>query len=1440
MSLSRDLISQFVKITKDDKKTKNETTVYGTTVVHNGKQYVKLDGSELLTPVVTTANTKNGERVTVMIKNHTATVTGNISSPAARTQDVKDTNDAITEVEILVANKVDTSELATEKARIDELNAETILVKETLIASGVDTEELKATTATITETLKVNRADIDELYSKKIDADIADVKYAAIEDLVVTDANVHNLNASYGEFAELTTRNFTTANGRIENLNTSKANIDFSNIQKAAIEQLFTKSGMIKDLVVGEGTITGKLVGVTIRGDLIEGNTIKAEKLVVKGADGLYYKLNTNGMKVEAEQTDQNSLNGSIITAKSITATKISVDDLVAFDATIGGFNITDDSIYSGVKESVDNTTRGIYLDNDGQIAFGDNSNYLKYYKDKDGSYKLEIAAKSITFGLNNESVETVLTNLETATNKSIVSTTEQFYQSTSATSLSGGTWSNTQPTWYDGKYIWRRTLVKYGDGSTTYTPSSTGICITGNTGAKGDTGATGSQGPQGPKGDTGATGPAGPQGDKGDTGATGAQGPKGDTGATGKGVKTITNYYLASTSSSGVTTSTSGWTTTVQNVTATNKYLWNYEVVTYTDNTTYSTTPCVIGAYGNTGATGPQGPQGPKGDTGATGSTGATGNGIASITEKYAVSTSNTTAPTSWNTTPPTMTATNKYLWNYEIITYTNGTTADTQKRVIGVYGDKGATGSTGATGAQGPQGEQGPKGDTGATGAQGPKGDTGATGKGVKSIVNYYLASSSSSGVTSSTSGWTTTVQNVTSSKKYLWNYEVVTYTDNSTYSTTPCIIGAYGDTGATGAQGPKGDTGATGAQGPKGDTGATGSTGATGNGISSIAEKYAVSTSNTSAPTSWSDTPPTMTATNKYLWNYEIITYTNGTTASTQKRVIGVYGDKGATGSTGATGPKGDTGATGATGPKGDTGAAGKDANAIAHTFSGTSGTAGYVAFATVEITQTYCNAPCSFRLANRGQEMSDVQFQFASVNGLDPGLSYIRADGGIKLWMVKIATSKWQIIAQKSEAYDNFTLFNFNKPANSGGYTVTWTNTHLTSVPSGSIAAGLLSSAKTATNYMNLDNSGLVVGNLTASTLGKNVLIASDAVNIRTGTTVNAVFSEKRIELGRNASDAVIELCGDKGEIEYDATAGYLQVTGDSLRLKGSNESALYTDYYNGAEIGKKAYVTTSMDQVNITASESRNLNDSGVGTWTTSELRVSPQEVYTLTDNILEMSRYGSTYETLTGDITLNPSGKVQLKKSVFVSKDAKTAHNDGVAGWYLGTDGTAHATNDTSGPAICFHYAGDTANTSIIRESAKGEITINGFNIAKNKVLWSGEMYMSASQSVALSEAISAQTNGIVLVFSRYSSGTAQNYHFNTHFIPKSQVSSHAGTGHIILLSSDGSFGLFASKYLYINNTSIAGNDINTSAGTGACNIKYDNKAYVLRYVIGV
>lgn len=214
-----------------------------------------------------------------------------------------------------------------------------------------------------------------------------------------------------------------------------------------------------------------------------------------------------------------------------------------------------------------------------------------------------------------------------------------------------------------------------------------------------------------------------------------------------GRGIASVDNYYLAVGATSGVTKSTAGWSTSVPQITATNKYLWMYERINYTKGDPEETEPFIIGAYGDNGQKG------------------ADGRGIVNIVEYYAVSSSSTTAPTTWQNTVPTTTTTNRYLWNYETITYTTGNPTETEKRVIGVHGA------------------------------------TGSAGRGISAINNYYLATASASGVTHSTTGWTTTVQNVTSTNKYLWNYEEITYTTGNPTKTDPIIIGAYGDTGATG---------------------------------------------------------------------------------------------------------------------------------------------------------------------------------------------------------------------------------------------------------------------------------------------------------------------------------------------------------------------------------------------------------------------------------------------------------------------------------------------------------------------------------------------------------------------------------------------------------------------------------------------------------------
>ena len=1046
MALSSELIDQLIKVTQNTEPRDKDNTAYGTVVIMGSKKYVKIDGSDLMTPVSSTVAVENGDRVIVTIKSHSAIVTGNTSSPAASDKKVTELGTKISDFEIVIADKVSAKELDVQIGRIDDLTADNATIKESLTVNKAKIDDLTAKNAEITGTLEANKAKIDDLDAKKLDAEVADIKYASVDRLDATDANLRNLKSDYAQFEKTTTGELEATNAKIDGLDTKYANVDFSNIGKAAIEQFYATSGIIKDLVVGDQTITGELVGITITGDLIKGNTIVADKLVIKGSDGLYYKLNTDGVTTEKEQTEYNSLNGQIIQAKSITATKIDVKDLVAFGATIGGFNIGQDSIFSGVKETVDNKSRGIYMDKNGQIAIGDVNNYIKYFKDTDGRYRLKISAASLEFNASGDSGE-------------------------------------------ESKDL--ETVIK------DINDKVDGIA------------------------------------------------------KTNKGIGSITNYYLATSESSGVTTKTAGWTTKIQNVSSSKKYLWNYEVTKYTDDTIANTTePCIIGMYS---------------------AVGATGNGIQKITEYYALSALKDSVPTVWSENVPNLTATNKYMWNYEEILYTNGGTELTKKRIIGVYGDTGKDGAkgedgysptatvskngdtttitivdktgthtqtvkdgiNGTPGKDGINGKttyfhvkysndggktftsnsgetvgsyigtctnyteadpttvgsyvwakiKGEKGDTGAkgvgvssvdvmyykstsatslsggswvttdpgwengkyiwsktvitytdkttdestpvcitgakgsTGGTGAKGETGATGKGVSSIVeqyyqstsatslsggswsekypgwtngkyiwtrsvitytdkttttttavcvtgakgsdgnngksigsviNYYLATSASSGVSTSTSGWTTTVQNVTLEKKYLWNYEVVKYTDGTVASTTsPCIIGTYGDTGKTGATGKnalqvlKQWNGTYTTIGQEvncpidrfnripvtGDmftnvdassnlgtwqitkvadgqayfkmvsyVSAKGATGATGNGIKSIKEHYAVSTSNTVTPTSWLDDVPVTNPVNKYLWNYETITYTNGTSVDSKKRVIGVYGDTG----------------------------------------------------------------------------------------------------------------------------------------------------------------------------------------------------------------------------------------------------------------------------------------------------------------------------------------------------------------------------------------------------------------------------------------------------------------------------------------------------------------------------------------------------------------
>ena len=482
MALDHSLISQFAKMVNSDDKKSSESTVYGTVKTDaNGNKYVQLDGSDQLTPLTeenqpsvdtALAKTNEGDRVSVLIKDHTATVTGNISSPAVSDGDVET---AIHNYDIIIAQQIQADKAYLKKLIADDATIGKLEVSELSVA------DLIATRAEIDELL-AQKITVTDLIAKKIDADVVIADSAMIDSLKANHANILSLIADNATIENLIATKATINSLITQKLDATWANIDFADIDMAKIGELFSTSGIIKDLTTQTGTITGELVGVTIKGSLIEGGTIKADKLVVKGSDGIYYKLNMDAGVVASEEVSeeqlQNGLHGDAIIAKTITAEKIKVSDLVAFGATIGGFHITSEkkedtgkqqlvssdgyilqdknglyltageetnipgSIFSGVKNSVDNTTRGIYMDTDGQIAVGDGNNFIKFSKDENGNYELEVVAGNIQDQLdatnknvientaalktNADSIFASVSSLETRTDDKLASIDEQ------------------------------------------------------------------------------------------------------------------------------------------------------------------------------------------------------------------------------------------------------------------------------------------------------------------------------------------------------------------------------------------------------------------------------------------------------------------------------------------------------------------------------------------------------------------------------------------------------------------------------------------------------------------------------------------------------------------------------------------------------------------------------------------------------------------------------------------------------------------------------------------------------------------------------------------------------------------------------------------------------------------------------------------------------
>ena len=157
--------------------------------------------------------------------------------------------------------------------------------------------------------------------------------------------------------------------------------------------------------------------------------------------------------------------------------------------------------------------------------------------------------------------VEKDIEDVKSTANSSVKKVEVKYALSDSSTEAPATGWNTTAPEWVEGKYMWQKTVTTFVDGTVS---ESNATCI------------------QGAKGTDGIDGKDGVNGEKGD---------KGETGATGKGIKSVQEQYYLSTSN---TKQTGGAWKNIQDEWEEGKYIWTRSFITWTDNTTSYTTPCL------------------------------------------------------------------------------------------------------------------------------------------------------------------------------------------------------------------------------------------------------------------------------------------------------------------------------------------------------------------------------------------------------------------------------------------------------------------------------------------------------------------------------------------------------------------------------------------------------------------------------------------------------------------------------------------------------------------------------------------------------------------------------------------------------------------------------------------------------------------------------
>lgn len=635
MELSKVIIDDFAKVTNDDRHISQNTTLYGTIKVNGDKNYVRLDGSDLLTPCSSSVNVKDGERVMVVVGGHEAVVTGNMSSPAARLGDVDDAKKEIGEtvdqsldaydVKLAQMNELAANTLGfyyTEEKAADgsiiayrhdkaKLSESKIIYKNgidgfflsvdggqtwkagfdsngdavlnILYAIGIQSKWINTRGFTATDNSGKETFKIDEnTGSVYIDPNtfmLGDKGIADTINGIVSDASTVFMLLS-NEYQGIVT----DANGNIVG--------DFPNCQ-TTITIMSGNDDVTADAVIkptlrkglngewDETTFTYTVTGLTEDNCYIEftalynDSTVKRRFTVCKqryGKDG----ENAVSPVVSVEKKDGKTIIS--ITDKTGTHTQEVLDGA---NGTPGPKGEDGKTSYFHVKYSDDGGMT--FTDNAGEKAgayIGTYTDHIKADSNIVSDYTwVKIEGKdgvSPTITVTKENgVVTIVTKDKSHTY------TQKVLDGTNGTPGANGT--NGQTTYFHLKYS--------NDGGKTFT-SNNGEDVGSYIGTYTDFVKEDSDTPS-------------------DytwvkiKGENGKDGKDGINGTNGKGISEIHTYYQANNQTSGIYAYSSGWSEAFTAPNSSSKYLWTYQKTIYNDGSSESTSPHIIGTYGKDGKDG-------------------------------------------------------------------------------------------------------------------------------------------------------------------------------------------------------------------------------------------------------------------------------------------------------------------------------------------------------------------------------------------------------------------------------------------------------------------------------------------------------------------------------------------------------------------------------------------------------------------------------------------------------------------------------------------------------------------------------------------------------------------------------------------------------------------------------------------------------------------